>query len=219
MRCRLILLIIEHPIQQGIRKGGGLHFCDRRGRGEERRGMAYSSSWMDSEKVEYCLTISTFVTGRQFALTLSGMQCIGIWASKDQSEAYCQGFEEWNSTTHKSPKFKLLTNSIHFEEKRYHPHLMRLYTKTKIVTSIENFFWQGIFSSLNQAVITLTSTAPPGGNFVIQVWKRGGCRKGLGLGEHPTWGGRKPPLQLELLVRNYFDVQSRERYWLHPKYW
>ena len=23
MRCRLILLISEHPIQQGIRKGGG----------------------------------------------------------------------------------------------------------------------------------------------------------------------------------------------------
>ena len=28
MRCRLILLISEHPIQQGIRKGGGPHFCD-----------------------------------------------------------------------------------------------------------------------------------------------------------------------------------------------
>ena len=102
--------------------------------------MAYSSSWMDSEKVEYCLTISTFVTGRQFAPTLGGMQCSGILAFKDQPEAYYQGFEEWNSTTHKSPKFKLLTNPIHFEEKRYHPHLMQLYTKTKIVTSIENFF-------------------------------------------------------------------------------
>ena len=28
MRCRLILLITEHPIQQGIRKGGVRHFCD-----------------------------------------------------------------------------------------------------------------------------------------------------------------------------------------------
>ena len=28
MRCRLILLISEHPIQQGIRKGGGPDFCD-----------------------------------------------------------------------------------------------------------------------------------------------------------------------------------------------
>ena len=33
MRCRLILLISEHPIQQGIRKGGVRHFCDGRGRG------------------------------------------------------------------------------------------------------------------------------------------------------------------------------------------
>ena len=42
MRCRLILLISEHPIQQGIRKGGGPHFCD-----EERRGQnAYSISWI-----------------------------------------------------------------------------------------------------------------------------------------------------------------------------
>ena len=33
MRCRLILLITEHPIQQGIRKGGVRHFCDEDGRG------------------------------------------------------------------------------------------------------------------------------------------------------------------------------------------
>ena len=40
MRCRLILLISEHPIQQGIRKGGGPHFCHRqtrRGEDEEWR--------------------------------------------------------------------------------------------------------------------------------------------------------------------------------------
>ena len=36
MRCRLILLISEHPIQQGIRKGGGPLFGHGRGRGEER---------------------------------------------------------------------------------------------------------------------------------------------------------------------------------------
>ena len=43
MRCRLILLISEHPIQQVIRKGGGPHFWDRRGeeRTDEDR-MAYS---------------------------------------------------------------------------------------------------------------------------------------------------------------------------------
>ena len=34
MRCRLILSISEHPIQQGIRKGGGPYFRSRRG--EER---------------------------------------------------------------------------------------------------------------------------------------------------------------------------------------
>ena len=34
--CRLILLISEHPIQQGIRKGGGPHFCHEERRGEER---------------------------------------------------------------------------------------------------------------------------------------------------------------------------------------
>ena len=33
MRCRLILLISEHPIQQGIRKGGGPLFGYGRGRG------------------------------------------------------------------------------------------------------------------------------------------------------------------------------------------
>ena len=51
MRCRLILLITEHPIQQGIRKGGGPYFRSqtRRGRtdGEDGRTertdrMAYS---------------------------------------------------------------------------------------------------------------------------------------------------------------------------------
>ena len=44
MRYRLILLIFEHPIQQGIRKGGGPHFCDGQTREERTRrgGMAYS---------------------------------------------------------------------------------------------------------------------------------------------------------------------------------
>ena len=43
MRCRLILLISEHPIQQGIRKGGVRHFCDEDGRGRTRTDrMAYS---------------------------------------------------------------------------------------------------------------------------------------------------------------------------------
>ena len=41
MRCRLILLITEHPIQQGIRKGGVRHFCDEDEDGRTDR-MAYS---------------------------------------------------------------------------------------------------------------------------------------------------------------------------------
>ena len=43
MRCRLILLITEHPIQQGIRKGGVRHFGheDEDGRTRTDR-MAYS---------------------------------------------------------------------------------------------------------------------------------------------------------------------------------
>ena len=48
MRCRLILLITEHPIQQGIRKGGVRHFCDEDedGRGWTRTDrMAYSRKW------------------------------------------------------------------------------------------------------------------------------------------------------------------------------
>ena len=43
MRCRLILLISEHPIQQGIRKGGGPHFCDEDEDEEEWRILG---SWM-----------------------------------------------------------------------------------------------------------------------------------------------------------------------------
>ena len=43
MRCRLILLISEHPIQQGIRKGGGPLFGYGRGEdGEDEDRMAYS---------------------------------------------------------------------------------------------------------------------------------------------------------------------------------
>ena len=41
MRCRLILLISEHPIQQGIRKGGGPSFRSQTRRGRTDR-MAYS---------------------------------------------------------------------------------------------------------------------------------------------------------------------------------
>ena len=39
IRCRLIILISEHPIQQGIRKRGGPLFCheERRGRTDEER--------------------------------------------------------------------------------------------------------------------------------------------------------------------------------------
>ena len=47
MRCRLILLISEHPIQQGIRKGGGSP--ERDGGGEEEgEGLVWadSSSWI-----------------------------------------------------------------------------------------------------------------------------------------------------------------------------
>ena len=45
MRCRLILLISEHPIQQGIRKGGeGPPECDGGGEGLV---WADSSSWIN----------------------------------------------------------------------------------------------------------------------------------------------------------------------------
>ena len=59
MRCRLILLITEHPIQQGIRKGGVRHFCDGRGRtrtDEDR--MAYSRKWDCYHNVLYWVAIS-----------------------------------------------------------------------------------------------------------------------------------------------------------------
>ena len=50
MRCRLISLISDHPIQQGSRKGGGPDFLSQRSedRQTDRRGMAYSCSWMTS---------------------------------------------------------------------------------------------------------------------------------------------------------------------------
>ena len=38
MRCRLILLISEHPIQQGIGKGGGPYFWSRGEDEDERDG-------------------------------------------------------------------------------------------------------------------------------------------------------------------------------------
>ena len=44
MRCRLILLISEHPIQQGIRKGGVRIFGH--GRTERTDRMAYSRKWI-----------------------------------------------------------------------------------------------------------------------------------------------------------------------------
>ena len=48
IRCRLILLISEHPIQQGIRKGGGGGSPERDGgeEGEEGLVLEYSSSWI-----------------------------------------------------------------------------------------------------------------------------------------------------------------------------
>ena len=48
MRCRLILLITEHPIQQGIRKGGVRHFGHGRGRGRTDRRTEWRilGSWM-----------------------------------------------------------------------------------------------------------------------------------------------------------------------------
>ena len=46
MRCRLILLITEHPIQQGIRKGGVRHFCDEDGRTDGRTEWRILGSWM-----------------------------------------------------------------------------------------------------------------------------------------------------------------------------
>ena len=63
MRCRLILLISEHPIQQGIRKGGVRHFGheDEDGRGRTDR-MAYSRQL---DCLEFFLLLEKeFVTGQ-----------------------------------------------------------------------------------------------------------------------------------------------------------
>ena len=68
MRCRLILLITEHPIQQGIRKGGVRHFCDEDGRGrtDGRTEWRILGSWMfgipgTSTKLDSCICICVFV--------------------------------------------------------------------------------------------------------------------------------------------------------------
>ena len=56
MRCRLILLISEHPIQQGIRKGGVRHFCDGRTDEDGRTDrMAYSKQldYSDNDDNDY----------------------------------------------------------------------------------------------------------------------------------------------------------------------
>ena len=51
MRCRLILLISEHPIQKGIRKGGVRHFGyeDEDGRGRTRTEWRILGSWIFME--------------------------------------------------------------------------------------------------------------------------------------------------------------------------
>ena len=48
MRCRLILLISEHPIQQGIRKGGGPYFRLRTDE-DGRRGR---TEWVMLQKIK-----------------------------------------------------------------------------------------------------------------------------------------------------------------------
>ena len=58
MRCRLILLITEHPIQQGIRKGGVRHFCDEDGRGRGRTEWR----WMLEKDNKYLYISETIFT-------------------------------------------------------------------------------------------------------------------------------------------------------------
>ena len=60
---RLTLLISEHPIQQGIRKGGVRIFVtDRRGRGEERNGVFQQLNDIE-EGSPVSLTITTELNG------------------------------------------------------------------------------------------------------------------------------------------------------------
>ena len=56
MRCRLILLISEHPIQQGIRKGGVRIFGH--GRGEDGRGRGRTDRMAYSRQLDAWVCIS-----------------------------------------------------------------------------------------------------------------------------------------------------------------
>ena len=59
MRCRLILLISEHPIQQGIRKGGGPYFRLRRGRG--RTEWRILGSWICMKFIDTVFAFEKFI--------------------------------------------------------------------------------------------------------------------------------------------------------------
>ena len=58
MRCRLILSISEHPIQQGIRIEGG---SPERDGGEEGLVLAYSSSWMSRKQNAFVYVAKTIL--------------------------------------------------------------------------------------------------------------------------------------------------------------
>ena len=60
MRCRLILLITEHPIQQGIRKGGVRHFCDEDEDEDGRTEWRILGSWILGIDVNCILCIWYF---------------------------------------------------------------------------------------------------------------------------------------------------------------
>ena len=59
MRGRLISLISDHPIQQGIRKGGGLLFGHRQTRrGEDRMAYSRQLDWETNDRK--CLSAPSF---------------------------------------------------------------------------------------------------------------------------------------------------------------
>ena len=57
MRCLLILLISEHPTQQGIRKGGVRHFGHGRTDEDGRTEWRILSSWICQSQLKYLLFV------------------------------------------------------------------------------------------------------------------------------------------------------------------
>ena len=68
MRCRIILLISEHPIEQGIRKGGGPHFCNKDEDEEEWRNLVVGifNYYVTSSSLERSIESNYARTGQDY---------------------------------------------------------------------------------------------------------------------------------------------------------